>query len=191
MATPAASPITTPQAIRPIQASLEKSSEKNFVASPSIAYAEPAPIAISRPAERPSSESPYGTSAIAARMPMATSVPAPPACSESRGGAAQARSAIPATIVLTLRISRFPTRSPSTREPMPSSTTRLIAKAGSTRVSGMSSSAPTCAIQPTNARPVPISQRGRVTSLRRRDRRRCCSFGDSRASRACRPTAVA
>jgi hypothetical protein len=122
---------------------------------------------------------------------MATITPAPDAWSVSRGGAAQASRAIPATMALTLRISRRPTLSPSTREPITSRTTRLIARAGSTSVSGMRRSAPTCAAQPSSASPVPISQRGFVISRRSREMRRCCSCGASRASSACRPTAAA
>jgi hypothetical protein len=47
-----------PQEIRPIHALFAKSSEKNFVARPSIAYAAPAPTAMKRPAGRPSMDRP-------------------------------------------------------------------------------------------------------------------------------------
>lgn len=55
--TAAAPSIAANQRMSPSQARLEKSSEKNFVASPSIAYATPAPTAINAPGERPSRES--------------------------------------------------------------------------------------------------------------------------------------
>jgi peptidoglycan/xylan/chitin deacetylase (PgdA/CDA1 family) len=98
---------------------------------------------------------------------------------------------MPAVIAATPASSRRPTGSSSMREPIASRTIRLVASAGSTRVSGMRSRAATWTAQPQRASDVPRSQRGFVASRRRSERRRCWSAGAARASRACSPTAVA
>jgi hypothetical protein len=139
----AADTISAPQSTSPVQTSAERSSEKNFVASPSIAYAVPAPTAMSVAGEWPTRASAYGTAAMTAMTEIATASPAPVACSGSRAGAAQASSASPAVTTPMATTSRRPTGSCSIHAPNPSRKTRLRARVGSTRVSGIRSSAPT------------------------------------------------
>ena len=188
---PAASPIPTPQKTIPVQARVETSSEKNFVASPSSAYAAPAPPAITSGAGLASRESTYGTSASTPSEMIAAISATPVSCRTSRSGAAQASSPIPTVIAVTLPSSRRPTGSSSSRCPIASSTIKLVASAGSTSVSGIRSSAPTWAAQPQRASSVPRIQRGRLTSRRSSASRRWCSPGARRASKACNPTAAA
>jgi processive 1,2-diacylglycerol beta-glucosyltransferase len=134
--TPAAAFIATNQKAMPSQARVERSSEKNFVASPSHAYATPAAAAMVRPGERLARASAYGRSATAPRAVSASTSAIPTACLGSRSGAAQPSPATPAAMATTPATSRRPTGSPSMRVPIASKTTRPAASAGCTSVSG-------------------------------------------------------
>lgn len=161
-------------------------SEASFVATPLQPYAKPAPTIVTIAGGRRERRSMrYGSRLARPSALSAIAITASEACASVCGGAHSAAPMTPTTIAPTARCSRRPARSPSIRSPIISSTSRPAAIAGCTTTSGAIDRASSCSGQPSSDRPVPSSQRPRLTRFRASPRRRYSWSGVCLASSAC------